>query len=366
MLRYFISQLAIMSFAAASFAQTQRPALMVLPLSFNGPAGETWIPQDIQDSLMAESGRQQIAILVAPPNRLPAPGTDQDALAVGRDNHADLVLMGNCDAQNLALHVNAQLYNCSTGMVVGQLAASGRIDRLADFEAGLYGQLATAIGSPAGVPAEPAPVPAVAAPNPAFGYSGAYGYVPPAVYTYPYEPGCDYGPALDSLYFGWGGDMLYPGYSGWGYYGFCNDGRHHRDHDGNGARLHQGTAFGGSLHGSASGASAHQGAIGRATAPSPAVSTSGPMFHSQSLTAGSLGGRAPLFSPRFTPAPTYRSSISAPRFAPSPVYSPGFSSGHSGGGFSHWGGGGGTASRGGFSHGGGGGYSHGGGGGGRR
>ncbi|MGA2497943.1 MAG: hypothetical protein ABSH20_09390 [Tepidisphaeraceae bacterium] len=109
MYRYFISQLAIMSFAAASFAQSQRPTLMVLPLSFTGSAGETWIPQDIQDSLMAEAGRQQVAILVAPPNRLAAPRTDQDALAVGRDNHADLVLMGNCDARNLALQVNARL-----------------------------------------------------------------------------------------------------------------------------------------------------------------------------------------------------------------------------------------------------------------
>jgi hypothetical protein len=205
-------------------------------------------------------------------------------------------------------------------------------------------------------------VPAVIAPNPTLGYSGGYGYAPPAVSTYAYEPGYDYSPALDSLYFGWGGDMLYPGYSGWGYFGFCNDGHHHRDHDGNhdghGARLHQGTAFGGSSRGAALGASAHQGAIGRATAPPPAVGTTGPVFHSQGFSAGSFSRHEPFFSARFTPAPAYRSSIPAPRFAPSPSESSRFSARPSGGGFSPWGSsgrGGGAVSRGGYSHGGGGG-----------
>ncbi len=235
-----------------ALAQDRRPTLLVLPFAVDDARGSrNWVAQSLQESLSTTAGRKQIAITIAAPDRLVPPRQQRDALAIARDNQADLVLFGVCKLDDQAISFTAQLSDVATGVAIGKLQASGNIRDIIELQDTLFRQLnGLVLDAPAIVAAAPAPAtapataptaaemptpvePAVAQPDPALSYrptydysraslaATGYGYYPAYAPVYAYEPGYIYTPPFFSLYFGYCGgfydrdDHGHHGHHGW-------------------------------------------------------------------------------------------------------------------------------------------------------
>ncbi|MFI5377829.1 MAG: hypothetical protein ACHRHE_00865 [Tepidisphaerales bacterium] len=266
-----------------ALAQDRRPSLMVLPFVLeDGQVPRLWAVQAIQDSLATEAGRKQIAVVVAAPDRLAPPRDARDALAVARDNRADLVLFGVCSLDDQAMRVSAQLCDVASGKEIGKLQASGAVRDIIDIQDDLHRQLrGLVLNAPAVVAATPAPapvpaavpvpaVPAVATPDPGlsyrptYDYSGAdfaatgYGYYPAYMPMYVYPPDYLYASPFCGFYFGYYSgrwdDFGHRGHHGWQPYDHRQAAANDRS-----ARVHDGAT---TLRYAATGASSRMDAAG--------------------------------------------------------------------------------------------------------
>ncbi|MGA2498937.1 MAG: hypothetical protein ABSH20_14440, partial [Tepidisphaeraceae bacterium] len=231
--------------APLAIAQDGRPSLMVLPFALDDSQGSrNWVAQAFQESLSAATGRNQLAVVVAAPERLVPPQEQRDALAVARDNHVDLVLFGACKLDGQAIRVSAQLCDVATGKEIGSLLATGSIRDIVGLQDDVYRRLRELVlNAPAIVADTPAPIPATAPVQPAvaepdpqlsyqptYGYYGSnlaatgYAYYPAYTPDYVYDPGYIYTPPFLGLYFGYCGGWYdrdnygHRGHHGWGPY----------------------------------------------------------------------------------------------------------------------------------------------------